>query len=162
MIRHILLPLNMSTSAEAILPHAIEVARGANARLTLLTVVPTAEERITEAAGISAPGELLARAGGATRVAARASEAATEYLSDLRARLLAGCDDAHPLEIDTRVVAGRPGDTILRLAAEIQVDLIAMAGHGRRGLRRAPLGGCVGEVVRRFHGPVLLIAEDRS
>jgi nucleotide-binding universal stress UspA family protein len=45
---------------------------------------------------------------------------------------------------------------IVTAATERQVDYIAMATHGRSGLRRLLLGSVAEQVVRHAHLPVLL------
>ena len=157
MIRHILIPLNTEPWAEAALAPALEIARAAGAQVTLLSVVPTTELALTTAAGVASPAELMVRAEDATEVAATAAAAAIDYLTDLRDRLLKQFADTQAPEIEARVIAGRTVDTILRVAAEGEVDLIALAIRPRRGLRRL-LRGPVGEqVVRRWRRPLLLV-----
>lgn len=158
MIRHILIPLNTEPWAEAALAPALEIAQAAGAQVTLLTVVPTEELALTTAAGVAAPAELMVRAEDATAGAATAAAAAIDYLTALRARLLTQFADAPAPEIEARVIAGRTVETILRVAAEGEVDLIALAIRPRRGLRRlfhSPVGQKVG---RRWRRPLLLVS----
>lgn len=157
MIRHILIPLNTEPWAEAVLAPALEIAQAAGAQVTLLTVVPTAELAFTTAAGVASPAELMVRAEDAAEVAATAAATAIDYLTDLRNRLLQQFADARAPEIEARVIAGRTVDTILRVAAEGEVDLIALAVRPRRGPRhllRSPVGT---RVVRRWRRPILLV-----
>lgn len=71
-------------------------------------------------------------------------------------------DRAHPLRerglrADTAVlVDAQAGHGILRLAEENEVDIIAMATHGRGGFSRAVLGSAADKVVRGAHRPVLV------
>jgi len=55
------------------------------------------------------------------------------------------------------VIRGHPARTIVRFACEEGCDLIVMATHGTKGLRRAPLGSVTDKVIRRVHCPVLLV-----
>ena len=57
----------------------------------------------------------------------------------------------------TRDIAAAP--SILRFAAEHDVDLIVMASHGRRGIRRLLLGSVAEEVVRLSDRPVMVIRD---
>ena len=156
----VLVSLNTDEWAEAILPSAVAIVRNSpergSASLVLLTVVPTAAEHMTTSAGIVSPGELLARAGSATRIADTAAAAAMEYLSSLRARLLASPSDGS-LSIDVRVEPGRPADTIIRIANEIDVDIIALANRGPKGLRRSTLTRINDRVVRSSGRPILIV-----
>jgi len=50
-----------------------------------------------------------------------------------------------------------PGESIVSCAVENEVGLIAIATHGRSGLRRAILGSVAGHVVREAGLPILVI-----
>jgi nucleotide-binding universal stress UspA family protein len=54
------------------------------------------------------------------------------------------------------VIAKQPAIAILDAAHQHQVDLIAMATHGRAGLRRLLLGSTATTVLRGADRPVLL------
>jgi len=56
----------------------------------------------------------------------------------------------------TTMVDQRPADAICEAACDPDVDLIAMATHGRGGLSRVVLGSTGDEVVRNTDKPVLL------
>lgn len=62
------------------------------------------------------------------------------------------------LEIVTKVLRGvAAAPTILEYADEIDADLIVMATHGRRGIRRLLIGSTVEEVMRSAQRPVLTV-----
>jgi nucleotide-binding universal stress UspA family protein len=66
----------------------------------------------------------------------------------------------HADEIVVEKLVGRdvdPENTIVRLAEELQADMIVMGTHGARGMRRVQIGNVVEEVVRRSIAPVLTI-----
>ena len=48
-------------------------------------------------------------------------------------------------------------DAIIDLAAELDVDVIVMASHGRHGFARLVLGSVAEGVARRVNIPVLLV-----
>jgi nucleotide-binding universal stress UspA family protein len=50
-----------------------------------------------------------------------------------------------------------PSDAIIKTAQERGCDLIVMASHGRRGVRRMMLGSQTAEVLARSDVPVLVI-----
>jgi nucleotide-binding universal stress UspA family protein len=55
-------------------------------------------------------------------------------------------------------IAGKyPADGILDYAAENGIELIVMASHGRRGIRRVLLGSQTSEVLTRSSIPVLVV-----
>ena len=59
--------------------------------------------------------------------------------------------------MDLRVEAGRPTETILRVAEEIGADLIALANRGPKGLRRSTLTRVNDRVIRASGRPVLIV-----
>jgi nucleotide-binding universal stress UspA family protein len=59
--------------------------------------------------------------------------------------------------VSTEVRFGEAAEEIVACAGERKVDLIAMATHGRTGLKRFALGSVAEEVVRQVSIPVLLI-----
>jgi nucleotide-binding universal stress UspA family protein len=127
MLNKILVPLDGSEAAEAVLPYAKALAHPAGAQLQLLTVVPAAEE------------------------AAETSEA-FRYLEGVADRLR-----GLSLSCESAVTAGEPGDTILSEADATDADLIAMSTHGRSGLMRWVLGSVADKVVHRTTTPLLLV-----
>jgi nucleotide-binding universal stress UspA family protein len=60
----------------------------------------------------------------------------------------------------SRDIAAAP--SILGFAREYDVDLIVMASHGRRGLRRMLLGSVAEEVVRLAERPVMVIRDTET
>jgi nucleotide-binding universal stress UspA family protein len=60
------------------------------------------------------------------------------------------------LNVTALTEEGSPGAVISRVAAEQDVDLIAMATHGRTGMARLVLGSVSTETLHRSHVPVLL------
>ncbi|HZO80877.1 MAG TPA: universal stress protein [Candidatus Binataceae bacterium] len=55
------------------------------------------------------------------------------------------------------VVSGTPDVDVLRMAKELDADLIVMATHGRKGLSHLVLGSVAERVVREASCPVLTI-----
>jgi nucleotide-binding universal stress UspA family protein len=60
-------------------------------------------------------------------------------------------------KLETRVLAGPPGDKILELVKQEGIDLIIMGAHGRKGLERAIFGSVADKVVAGASCPVLTI-----
>lgn len=60
-------------------------------------------------------------------------------------------------KLETRVVAGKPGEKILEVANQEKIDLIIMGAHGRRGLEKAIFGSVADRVVQGAPCPVLTI-----
>ena len=58
----------------------------------------------------------------------------------------------------TRATAtGRPAAALVRLASELQVDLVVMGTHGHTGWRRSLLGSVAGEVARTSPASLLIV-----
>ena len=75
---------------------------------------------------------------------------AERYLHDIAQQL------EPRLCVETRFALGLPAQTILEQAQEMDADLIAMATHGRGGLRRLLIGGVADKVLRGASTTVLL------
>lgn len=61
------------------------------------------------------------------------------------------------ISVRTAVVFGRPAQEIVEFAEQEEADLIAMSTHGRSGLSRWILGSVADKVMRGTHLPVLLV-----
>ncbi|MGZ8751898.1 MAG: universal stress protein [Acidimicrobiia bacterium] len=62
-------------------------------------------------------------------------------------------------DVETRVLEGRPGHELCRLASEVSARAIVMGTRGRGGMRRALLGSVSDHVVRNAPCPVVVIGE---
>lgn len=146
MSRHILLLTDFSAESERAFVPVAELADLLGARVTLLHVIETALPAAMPApmmAPIIAPAAESA-------LAARESDA-RRRLTDLAERFPRGC------EVKPAVVRGADAATAtVAYAAEHGVDLIAMASHGRTGIRRIVMGSVAEAVLRRAGRPVLV------
>jgi nucleotide-binding universal stress UspA family protein len=144
MSRQILLLTDFSADSERAFAPAAQFADLLGARITLLHVVETA---IAPQAGPpSAP--FAASAAGA--LAEREAEARRRLL-ELAARFPRVC------EVKTALTRGPDAATAAAAFAEKNgVDLIAMASHGRTGLRRLVMGSVAESLLRRASVPVLV------
>lgn len=61
------------------------------------------------------------------------------------------------LEIAPRLEQGDPVDVIIRLAEELESDLVVMSTHGRTGMSRLLAGSVAEQVVRQARCPVLTL-----
>jgi nucleotide-binding universal stress UspA family protein len=59
--------------------------------------------------------------------------------------------------VDVLVDDGEPSSSVPRIARQEDVDLIAMATHGRTGLARLTMGGVATATLQHAHVPVLLV-----
>ena len=123
----ILVPLDGSTTAEAALPLAAELARASGAGLVLLMVMnahPAPEPAPCE--------EDLAPI-----------QQAQSYLETARRHLVADYPD-----VSTAVWRGAPAATIVRAAQVCGADRIVMTTHGRSGDQREMFGSVADAVLR--------------
>lgn len=81
----------------------------------------------------------------------RQEERAREKLNELAPEL--GPD------VQIEVASGTPHTEIVRLAQELQIDLIVMATHGRGFISHAILGSTTERVLRHAPCPVLIVRE---
>jgi nucleotide-binding universal stress UspA family protein len=134
-VHRILVTLDGSHFSEEVLGPVLDLARAVRARLSLL--------------------EVVTRSGGMTRLlrpTERSAEAAERFLRDVRTRIP---EDLGP--VDVRVMEkGNPAAGIIAESNREDIDLVAMATHGRGGLRRLILGSVAEAVVRNSQVPVLL------
>jgi nucleotide-binding universal stress UspA family protein len=143
----ILVPLDGSPLAEAVLEHAVRLARlEARAELILLEVV----QPLTAAVWVADPA--LAAPLAAPEMVRRGEEEARKYLDAVAHRL-----EAEGVRVHARVeVAANVALAILEAARREQADLVALATHGRTGLVRLALGSIADKVLRGSPTPVLL------
>jgi nucleotide-binding universal stress UspA family protein len=130
-VERILVSLDGSTLAEAVMPVAEALARAHEAELILLRVIdpdvsPTFRDDEVEA---------------------------EFYLGRLRRRL----EEDGLRHVRSVVSVGRPDAAIAETAEGQRADLIAMTTHGRSGLGRLVVGSVAQSVVRQASAPVLLV-----
>ena len=146
-VRRVLVPLDGSSSAEAIIPHALALAGPDRAEFILVRVV----------APVHVPAPSFAYAGGDVAPDAELIDqlvaSAESYVHEVVARLRQGNES---LEVEAIVhVNSQPAAAILRVADAQDVDLIAMSTHGRGGTRL--IVGSVADKILRGTSSSLLV-----
>jgi nucleotide-binding universal stress UspA family protein len=145
MYKHILIATDGSEVARKGVDHGLSLAKSVGAKVTLVMVT----ERWPVHTGpdwIPGPTEMA-------DYDARQKQAATTALADVKAaadRLGVAAETVH-------VPEAHPAEAIIATAGERQCDLIVMASHGRRGLRRLLLGSQTSEVLVGSPVPVLVV-----
>ncbi len=141
MYKKILVPLDGSEMAEAVLPHAEALAKLENAELVILRVpiIPAGEY-------ISLDPLVTATIRNDIR------EEATKYVNETVNKLAKDHVKATGLTRE-----GPVPDTILEAAEQTHADLIAMSTHGRTGIKRWLMGSVADKIVHHAHIPVMLI-----
>jgi nucleotide-binding universal stress UspA family protein len=137
-LRRLIVPLDGSPVAEHVLPTAAELAARAGATLVLLHVV---EPYVALTPATLGWEHLSLQLDDAATEAHQ--ERAADYLNAVAARL-----EQPGLTIETALRTGPIADAILQFAADTGGDLVAMATHGRTGLRRWVYGSVTGKVLR--------------
>src|SRR6266852_2308092 len=141
MYQKILLPLDGSELAGAVLPHVRAIAQRYNAEIVLLRV----PEYVVFDPAVVTPTIF-------TTVYDAVKTEASEYVGRIAVKLKeAG------FNVTAEVRDGAVVETILDYADHIHADLIAMSTHGRSGVARWLLGSVADKIVRGAKTPVLLI-----
>jgi nucleotide-binding universal stress UspA family protein len=140
MYKQLLIPLDGSKTAEAVLPYARTLARKLNVPVELLGVVDVAALATHVARGSARYFDTL------TSESVVSSE---RYLD----RIAASFPKA---QVKCTTEKGRPEEVILEKAAE-NTTLITMATHGRSGINRFLLGSVAEKVLRAATSPILLV-----
>ena len=139
-LEHALVPLDGSALAERVLGPALDLVRLWEGRCTLLCVVEASPAPTAGRPNRSHPPEQ------------EQETAARAYLEKIAGRLR---DEG--VSVQTRVVvAPHAAPVILEEAQTKHCDFIALATHGRGGLRRMLLGSIADKVIRGASTPVLV------
>ena len=151
LVRRVLIPLDGSPLAERVLEPVLALGAGTQPEYTLLRVTtPMAELSYGPAGGkITGLHESLKQL---QELDQAESKGAHEYLERLAQALR-----ARSFNVQTRVIThDRPATAILDDASVNGADLIALATHGRGGLKRLLLGSVADKVLRGADRAVLV------
>ena len=144
-IERVLFPTDFSEASAAALPLAAQWAQAFGAELHVLHVKVVHDLPAGESEEPSFPGF------------AEYLEAINQRTGELMERLLeTGGEECLEIHRATRRGTAAPPE-ILTYADDVDADLVVMATHGRRGLRRLFLGSVAEEVVRHSNRPVLTV-----
>ena len=141
MYKKILVPLDGSKISESVLPHARAFATALNIPVHLLQVMDP-ETRIPSVA---------AQQDRSNNILTAEREHNGDYLKEMAASFF------DPAAVSCSVKIGKPAEVIIEVAATNLDTLIAMATHGRSGIRRWLLGSAAEKVLRGAANDVLLI-----
>lgn len=139
MFEHILLPLDGSSLAERVLPHAVALSAAFNSQLTLLRVI----HKDTEEGQSNIINPMAWQM--------RKSEAEA-YLKSVQNRL-ADVD----IDSDVKIIEGSPPEQICNFAQNEEVDLIILSSHGSSGVSAWNINSTVQKVLLRAYMPVMII-----
>jgi nucleotide-binding universal stress UspA family protein len=165
MLQKILVPLDGSELAEAVLPYVEEICQRCDpVEVILLQVVrlPSARsasvfrsqaDQYTTPQPVSRRDAEIAQYPIYLEQELASARAAVEASLQPVVQRLRSCDIAARV----KVAFGRPAYEIVRFAEREEMDLIAMSTHGRSGLTRWILGSVADRVSRGTRLPVLLV-----
>ena len=141
MFEKILVPLDGSALAQAILPYVMALAKGFHSRVILLHVAETALDH-------EAPEQKTY------------ADETMERIRPLAENYLVGVADElrrEGIDTETKVVKGRAAAQIMEHCEQENVGLIALSTHGRSGLARWVMGSGIDQILRACEQPVLLV-----
>ena len=137
----IMVPLDHTALDRQAISHAAAMARMHHSKLYLVHV----EEDVTSQVygSLSSTAEV---------------EAGRKYLNDIVAALR-----AEGIEVETIVAhSSNPNREIVRVARELQPDLLVMGAHGHGGLKDLIFGTTISSVRHKLHVPILLVRDSRK
>ena len=148
MYEKILVPLDGSKLAECVIPHVENLAKGCDVKEVILL-------RVCEPPAISSDyptGMPMNWEENVAQITAHAQQQCNLYLGDAKKRL---SDLGLNVRSESRL--GNPADEIVDYASRNEVDLIAMASHGRSGPSRWVYGSVAEKVLRSTCIPILMV-----
>ncbi|MGE5818658.1 MAG: universal stress protein [Deltaproteobacteria bacterium] len=141
MYTNILVPLDGSTIAQGVLPYARAVAAALGIPVHILQVMDP----------VTLIPSVAAQQGRSHNILTINREHNGDYLKEIAASF------CNPAAVSSSVRVGKPAEVIIEVAATERDTLIAMATHGRSGIRRWLLGSVAEKVLHGADNDVLLI-----
>jgi nucleotide-binding universal stress UspA family protein len=142
MYEKILVPLDGSRRAEAILPHVQKIARMGQSTVLLM-------KALQDKMRVGTSPTQTQITSGEEEQRKKSAEVYLENLTEELRRM--------DIKAESKVVYGSPVETIIKVAEEDKADLIAIASHGRSGLGRVFYGSIAAGVLQAVDRPLLVI-----
>ena len=139
MFNRILLPMDRSSLAECVLPHAIVIARAFESKLTLAHVME-AGHRVNWYRPVDPLSWRIRKA------------EAQGYLDDLARRL-----QEAGLTTEKQMLEGPAAERIIEFSRTNDVPLIMLSSHGQTGLSGWNVSGTVQKIVLRAHTSIMMV-----
>lgn len=143
MFKRVLVPLDGSPEAEAIIPFLLEIAGPLDMSVVLVRVLEPIPPSVVEGTRHVTVEDVEGR-----------TRDAEEYLAPVAIALRQRGIDARPI-----VRRGEPAAEIVNAARAEKADMVAMTTHGRSGLGRLLFGSVAEAVLRRADIPVFLMRQ---
>jgi len=134
----ILVCLDRSTLGEAVLSYAVMLARAVNGGLTLVNVVES-------------PDEIVSEGHDALVWELRRSEA-RQYMKQLVERF-----GRLGVTVDLHIEEGRPAERLLAFARQQNIEFVVLASHGAHGLAEWSLSSTTAKIVSRTHSSFCVV-----
>jgi nucleotide-binding universal stress UspA family protein len=141
-VRRILCPVDFSPPSEAALDFAVDLAKTLGAEIHLLHVYQLPVYALPDGAMLAGP------------------ELTTRVTTELQTALTNLAKTRSEVSPKTHLVEGVPYREIVRMADELDTDLIVMGTHGRTGFRHFLLGSVAERVVRSARVPVVTVPSE--
>jgi len=145
LLKRLIVPLDGSQAAQAVLPYAREMAKTLKLEVALIQVI-SAETTVQFTP--MGPDTWAVP----TDVLQQIDVLASGYLAGVGKEL-----EREGISVRWDVLRGAPAHSIVEFAKETPGSIVAMTTHGRSGLRRWVLGSVADQVVRASGEPVLVI-----
>jgi nucleotide-binding universal stress UspA family protein len=146
MYKRILVATDGSTLSKKAVNSAIELAATLGAELVAIKVVPRYPHAYFE-------GSIPLSSDEISRVESQWTEAAQMQLAAVEKSAKAKAVSTKAITVKSDVVS----DAIIAAAKKHKADLIVMASHGRKGIKRLLLGSETQQVLTHSHIPVLVL-----
>ena len=145
MYKHVLVTLDGTARSEAVVPHALDVAKSMSADVTLLRVVDAVAAEWSERGAIG-------KSQAETTIRSLFADQAQTYLERVASQMA-----REGIRVHTLVKQGPPARQIINAARDIEADAIAMSTHSRRGINRLMFGSVAEQVLHETSLPVILV-----
>lgn len=144
MLNHILVPLDGSTLAECVLPHAIAIAKAFNAQITLVHILEqnSASLRLPKVDPLD---WYLKRT------------TSNLYLDTVQTRL-----EKYDLAVQSMILEGRAAEKIIDLAHTTQADLLILSGYGETRGNGGGVSSIVQHILQNVRISTLIIRANSS
>jgi len=146
MFQRILVATDGSPLSKKAVASAIELATQNGAELIALTVVPRYPKNYFDGAAVFTPEDIA-------RIEKQWAEAAQETLDAVAKRAKASGVKVKTVTVSSDLVA----EAIVNAAKKHKSDMIVMASHGRKGIKRLLLGSETQHVLTHSELPVLVL-----
>jgi nucleotide-binding universal stress UspA family protein len=146
MYKRILVPTDGSALSNKAVKRAVELAAAVGAEVVGLNVVPRYPVSYFEGGGATPPGE-----------AARVEQQWTEHGLAIAQTVESTAQAAGVKAKAVTVKSGLVAEAILAAARKHKCDLVVMASHGRKGIKRILLGSETQHVLTHGTVPVLVL-----